>query len=1692
MSKRINKKVAVVGSLVFLLLVAAAIVIIMNLGQEADKFIKDGDSALSTEDYDKAERNYLKAHKFAKTGALRKEILFKLAEIYIQTGQWPKTRGCWEEIISIDSENIEARLGRLKYIYIVADSYTGIGRNVSSTWEEVRSQATELIDVVERAGLLTKDRAKWEPLFGVEENQLQLTTSRCIGAYLYLLRGRAAFELAKMGAVTAPDELLVSSIADLEKVREFDPNNVDAYWYRAQAAIEKGVILASRGNLEEREKAARKAGELLQQAVQLAGNSPKAYINVLTHKLMLARKSSPQLMKQQIKLLEPEYMSLVNRFPSNAEVFATLSGYYSIYSIYSEHQAGLANLDKAIEAAEKAVELDKNNVTYAINAANLFYRRSSVYGQESGIPKAIEIAKKAVEFPEARDTLGPRSFANKTNRFVLFSFLANCYIEQILEPYDEESRIEVPMIHLEQAEKVVHEIEQIFGSAEEPQVVKWQGMLELAKGNTDIAMRKLYAAYEQIKVSSASEYRDAQLSYTLAKIYLNTSEVGAAMEFLTGAIEAGIEMIKPAAILDYLEVLGEVDMWSYALSSANPYNIDAFEQKFGPSQRSRTLRIKALIGINRVTEAEEELAKLDQNSLDAVKLNLVLVQAKIRQIKAAIAKSLGTEDNPIVSKPAGEEQRNVVSDAAVKLMTNELNKYRQLQTDLVQKLLIIDPNSIEETSVSAVCGNFVAQGQTDRARDLVDRFLKYFPNSTSLLFYKQLLSEPDPGNISRERHKELEKQALMSITNPLDRAVKLGIFYRRENDLKKAVDVLREALEMKSQKDEKVDFVQGLGSRVQGPGFRFPDPRSQRPGRRTTRDELRRVAATHLFEIACQMENWKLAGDVIDISKRENLDGCQGQLFAARFDMAKRNYKDAMAKIDECLKQKPIFSHAYLLRSNINAELGNERASIEDISKAASLNPLDGDIARSMAATLYLRNRKLGDNVSSEQAIEVKRALERAIWLNPDDVVLLSDYAEYISTTEPAKALAIRQTMQKNSPNLQNAILLAKLATTMALKETNSQQKDSLLEIAVSSLEQAKKIDPHDRLMLEGYAEYYRATGQQEKAKQLLLESQDEKLLWRHYFQLGQFEDAKKVLLQLYKQRPKDVDVVKGLFLVARRIGDNEAVRKYSEELLAIEDTAENRLEQISAYLSVGLVDEAERKLQSFKERHSDEPGVLLLEGWLAMKQGQLKKAMELTNQNLAVNEGNAVAWRLRGEINLLMANYSQAIIDFKKSKSISAAPATRIALAKAYLQADQTDNAITELRNIIGEKNAPLEVRILLEQIYKGLGRKDSLKIFYDENLEKFPANLLWYVRAADFAIANGEFDRAEQLYKKAYVLKQQSYAGQSTENIIQDIEYVTVFDGYLHSLIAASGETGAANRVLRPDKLQQVIEEGQKYEHTALAPLALYWIGEAKLKLGDRNTAIEYFQKAIDKAELNENLVPDFLQRICTILGADEVLTFCEQRLKTNPDSPAANFTMFYLAKIMGRYDKAYDYISKCIELIGQDTPRGFDYLLYRADFLTAAYEKTSDNSYLKKGISDYESLLDKKPNNSNILNNLAYMLAENQQRLPEALQYAKRAFEQMPGNPNFMDTYAYILYKNGEVSRAADLLTAALQQYRQESVATPVVVWEHLGVVREKLGEKAQAIDAYNRALQAGADKLPQVVQDRIKSAIERLSK
>ena len=252
--KRLNKKVALIGSAVFMFLVLCVIGAILYLSRDPQKFIKDGDVTLKAardatdeqvkeQNYKRAIQSFRSAFGRAQTDSLREEVLFKLVDVHFETNEWPYILGCWEEIVKINPNNAKARYGKLKYFYILADT------GASGAWKEVHEQASEFLKVAQDNELLTKDTAELD----VSEPEAEVAGRMRLGPYLYLIRGRAALEMAVLGTVTNKDELLEQAVDDLKKVQEYEPNNVDAYWYLSQAAVTKGEIFTSRGNFEERE-----------------------------------------------------------------------------------------------------------------------------------------------------------------------------------------------------------------------------------------------------------------------------------------------------------------------------------------------------------------------------------------------------------------------------------------------------------------------------------------------------------------------------------------------------------------------------------------------------------------------------------------------------------------------------------------------------------------------------------------------------------------------------------------------------------------------------------------------------------------------------------------------------------------------------------------------------------------------------------------------------------------------------------------------------------------------------------------------------------------------------------------------------------------------------------------------------------------------------------------------------------------------------------------------------------------------------------------------------------------------------------------------------------------------------------------------------------------------------------------------
>lgn len=1665
--RRLNKKVALIGSTVFLLLALAAVFVIMRLNRDPAPFVADGDAARAAGDYESADDHYARAFGLTDSADQRIDLLFKLADVRKARGAWDKAVPCWGQIITMDPQNVRARLAQLKYVYIQADSLSRAGQSMSRSWEEVRSLADGALETIEQADLLEAERTEWEPSFETARPTGWDEGPQRLGAHLYFVRGRAAYELASMGAVTSPMQLLEEARSDLQQARERAPTNVQIYRYLADAHIAEGEIAASRGNLEEKEAAEQRADEILAEGAGAAGDAPDASIAILKRKLSAAQEGEVETIRERLEALEPEYEELTRRFSSSPRAHGALSQFYSYHAAYLPLEQAVAKLGQAIEAAERAHALDGAAVDYPFYVASYCYRQFSIEGDSPAIARAIEWAEKALDVPEAQDTPGPTQYARKINRFSACAMLAKCYTERLLDlPQGDPQRADL----LARMEQVVHEIGQIQGSGENPQVLKWQGMLALVQGDTGEAIRRLHAAYEQIKAANPPDARDSFLAYTLAGLFEDTSERGAVVDFLDTAVTSGVFYTRPTALLDYADALLRIGT-PKAVDNAVQM-VGGFEKRFGSNRESRLLLARALIARGPAETGEEDeddgmpgideaIARLDPADPNRAALELDRVRARKGRLLPELRRdewnaSLHPSLRPRGYEPLTPEEREA--------MRQETAALEQRESSLALQALRAGSDAVEDRYLANLCQSLIDSGELDTANAIVQALLQQSPDNVVGLIYRGLLAEPDPATCSQARRREIQEQALRRISDPVRRSLELASFYRETERLEEAAAEWRRVLD------------------ATAPGESQSTPSYLRTGRMSARH----VAVSHLFDLARHREDWPAAEEIVRIVEREDLDHCGGNLFKARLAFARERYDEALNLLDECLRRRPVFSYGYVLRGNVKAALGREHESVEDIRRAAALNPSDPVVAKALANALYMRNSTLDDKLTSEQERQTREALQWARRLNPRDPGVQRAYADFLSRRDPDRAVLELQAMQASAPSVGNAVLLGQLATNLAQRRTDQGSKEALFAMAERAFEQARQIEPENPLLLESYAGYLRARGQTDRAQELLAGSEDDRLLWRHYFHTGRYEEAKKVLEGMLADGAERIDALKGLVLVAEETGDKEGVKRYSQELIEREDSVVNRLAQLRAYLDVGLVSEAEERLRSFKEKYPDEPRTLLMEALVAKRQGRLERALELADRSLKDRPEDAAVWRLRGEVSLLMGDKDQAISDLRRSRTYEDNPVTSMVLAKAYLWAGREDEAIDELRRAMEHPQAPAEARTLLEATYRRLGRTDALHRFYSQRLAADPNDVFWLTRAGTFALEQGRYAEAETLYAKAYAIEQQAHPDLPPGQAVRDGRYTTALDGYLRAMALAAGDpAGGGDR----QKLQRVFEEARQYVDTSYGAVALYRMAEAKKQLGEVEVAQEYCRRAVEKAWASERMAVEVLLRAYMLLGGEEVANFCRQRLAEDPDSLAAHFTMFNLATIENDYESALSYIDTCIRLAGPNSRQATDYQIKKAQLLTGAHKRTADARYLRQAIAVYESLHEKMPKNSSVLNNLAFMMALSGQNLTEAMEYARRAIEQRPDEANYLDTYGFVLHRNGRHEEAAQSLTAAIQQYEVDGTAPPEV-YEHMGMVNEALGRRSRARDAYRRALEVGAETLAPSAKTRITAAVERL--
>jgi len=115
-----------------------------------------------------------------------------------------------------------------------------------------------------------------------------------------------------------------------------------------------------------------------------------------------------------------------------------------------------------------------------------------------------------------------------------------------------------------------------------------------------------------------------------------------------------------------------------------------------------------------------------------------------------------------------------------------------------------------------------------------------------------------------------------------------------------------------------------------------------------------------------------------------------------------------------------------------------------------------------------------------------------------------------------------------------------------------------------------------------------------------------------------------------------------------------------------------------------------------------------------------------------------------------------------------------------------------------------------------------------------------------------------------------------------------------------------------------------------------------------------------------------------------------------------------------------------------------------------------------------SSLKRLLTIDPKNSEGLNFLGYIYAEQKINLHEAEALIRRALNEKPDDGYYLDSLAWVYYQRGEYDRAIETQVKAISQ-----ISDDPVMHEHMGDMLWKKDDKAGARDSWQKALELKHD-------------------
>jgi predicted Zn-dependent protease len=417
--------------------------------------------------------------------------------------------------------------------------------------------------------------------------------------------------------------------------------------------------------------------------------------------------------------------------------------------------------------------------------------------------------------------------------------------------------------------------------------------------------------------------------------------------------------------------------------------------------------------------------------------------------------------------------------------------------------------------------------------------------------------------------------------------------------------------------------------------------------------------------------------------------------------------------------------------------------------------------------------------------------------------------------------------------------------------------------------------------------------------------------------------------------------------------------------------------------------------------------------------------------------------------IQLTLGNLYSENHNFEKAISIFNAfdnkygvnEASTVSAVKNLISAGRYDEALETTRLLLQQKPDEILYNGLLAEIYDGKGEKNKAFEVYDKLIEKYPDNAQAQLSICNFLLSGKKYDELFRILNTVIL-----------NNNVSREDKISLF----------------AKMIEIPD----LISDRQDNLTINLMVLEANYINDDIIPMLRPELLIRQ-QKIADASIRLEEIIKEKPENY---YAWEKLLIVYQQmgdykNLMKRGEECATLFNMSFIAKILyangalesGNYTVALEELRKAEIIAGDNKDSMVQVLTMRAD----VYYRMKEYS---KSFDIFEQALKFNKDDLTVINNYAYYLAEQNIKLKEAEDMARKVIEKEKGNSTYMDTYGWILYKRGKLAEAAKVMESIISSGNK-----PDAVWyEHYGFILSKQRKCQKAIEYWNIAIQLDSTK------------------